>query len=145
RPHERNVIEEVENTLEKINNLANKIGSKNWLLNTLRKFGCDLIKIELNKIKGTTKLRNYEDLLSKLEKDLCSENTSCVPARIGFMTGHESKTIIPEIKNYNPRIYDEVKTRMQQELNRVWDALTLKLVEVDEDLFGVGWCKICVE
>lgn len=145
RPHERNVIEEVENILEKINNLANKIGSKNWLLNTLRKFGCDLIKIELNKIKSTTKLRNYEDLLSKLEKDLCSENTSCVPARIGFMTGHESKTIIPEIKNYDPRIYDEVKTRMQQELNRVWDALTLKLVEVDEDLFGVGWCKICVE
>ncbi|MEM0040721.1 MAG: type III-A CRISPR-associated RAMP protein Csm5 [Thermoproteota archaeon] len=145
KTYEKNVTEEVENILEKINNLANKIGNKNWLLEALRKFGCDLIKIELSKIKGNTKLRNYEDLLSKLEKDLCNENTTCVPARIGFMTGHESKTIIPEIKNYNPRIYDEVKRRMQQELHRVWDARTLKLVEVDKDLFGVGWCKICVE
>lgn len=142
---EEPLTRDLEKIVEKICKVADVISDKNWLINTLREFGCDLIDIELEKIRGIAKLENYAKLLTELKKNLCSRNTNCVPARIGFMTGHESKTIIPEIKRYSPEIYNEVKARMQQELGRVWDALTLKLVEVNDDLVGVGWCKICLE
>jgi len=143
--HKKAPIKDLEKIIERMNNVINVIGSKNWLLNTLREFGCDLINIELEKIRGITELGNYEKLLTDLKRNLCSRDTSCVPARIGFMTGHESKTIIPEIKRYSPKTYEEIKARMQQELGRIWDASTLKLVEVNTDLVGIGWCRICLE
>lgn len=139
------LIKDLEKIIEKMCRVTNVISDKNWLVNTLREFGCDLINIELEKIRGIAKLENYAKLLTELKRDLCGRNIDCIPARIGFMTGHESKTIITEIKRYSPEIYNEVKARMQQELGRIWDALTLKLVEVDNDLVGVGWCKICLE
>ncbi|MEM1882606.1 MAG: type III-A CRISPR-associated RAMP protein Csm5 [Sulfolobales archaeon] len=148
--HPERYVKELEEITAEIDKLVNTMGNRSWLLSALRDFGCDLIKIELDKLKevrsrGHVELMKYEELLKKLKGDLCDSSTHCVPARIGFMAGHESKTIIPEVKRYTPKIYDEIRASMEQRLKRTWDARTLKLTKVNGDLVGIGWCKLCIE
>ncbi|MEM1907387.1 MAG: type III-A CRISPR-associated RAMP protein Csm5 [Thermosphaera sp.] len=151
-PETSNNIELPKETVEKMNSLSEKFNSKDWILEALGEMGCELIDIELEKIKDTQSLKKYYQILNDLKKELCSEDNKnqaghCVPARIGFMTGHESKTLLPEIKRYHYAKYNAIKSVMGKRLRRPWDSLTVKLVNLDSvnELVGVGWCRLCLE
>ncbi|MEM4625054.1 MAG: type III-A CRISPR-associated RAMP protein Csm5, partial [Thermosphaera sp.] len=114
-PETSNNIELPKETVEKMNSLSEKFNSKDWILEALGEMGCELIDIELEKIKDTQSLKKYYQIINDLKKELCSEDNKnqaghCVPARIGFMTGHESKTLLPEIKRYHYAKYNAIKS-----------------------------------
>jgi len=151
-PETSNNSELPKETVEKMNSLSEKFNSKDWILEALGEMGCELIDIELEKIKDTQSLKKYYQIINDLKKELCSEDNKnqdghCVPARIGFMTGHESKTLLPEIKRYHYAKYNAIKSVMGKRLRRPWDSLTVKLVNLDSvnELAGVGWCRLCLE
>lgn len=121
-----------------------RLSRRDFLLDALRTHGCVLVKTELEKVRGLL-ADYYRGLLEELWTSMCEKRVDCVPARIGFMTGHEAKTVIDLVAKYAPDMYRDVVGFMQRQVGRVWDALTLKLVEYDGKTLGVGWCKLCVE
>lgn len=145
--------EEISTTLKDLiklrNDFAKRFERKEELLRALQQHGCYLIEAELSKLsrspKASKALIDYVNLLEEVKKKLCEKSVNCVPARIGFMTGHEAKTVLDIIKENEPLLYGKIVDVMQKLVKREWDAKTLKLVEVDGKLFGVGWCELCVE
>lgn len=138
----REDAKDLEGAVKLKDDFAAKLADKAFLLEALREHGCKLVKIEREKLcRG---LNDYAELLDDLSK-LCKEGLQCVPARIGFMAGRESKTIIDLVHAYTPDVYNEVASIMSQQLGRDWDAKTLKLVDFDGKLVGVGWCELCME
>jgi CRISPR-associated protein Csm5 len=117
----------------------------NKLIESLRAFGCTLVDDEMDKIAGINRLAEYRKLLEGVKRSFCSESDKCVVARLGFMTGHEAKTIAPFLKVKHPNLYDRIRMYMQEHMKRPWDSYTLKLVDVGGTLFGLGWCKLCLE
>jgi CRISPR type III-A-associated RAMP protein Csm5 len=118
----------------------------NKLVDSLRTFGCTLINDEINKIAGVNRLAEYVKLLEGVKRSFCMGGSDkCVIARLGFMTGHEAKTIASFLKAKYPSLYDRVRNYMQTHMKRPWDSYTLKLVDVEGTLFGLGWCKLCLE
>lgn len=122
---------------------ARMLSSKSFLLEAIREHGCRLIEIERGKIHHS--LRDYVAFLDDIESRLCRKGLECAPARIGFMAGRESKTIIDIVQGYTPDVYNEVASLMSSSLKRIWDSMTLKLVDLDGKLVGVGWCELCIE
>lgn len=122
---------------------SQEFSSKEFLIEALREHGCRLLELERKRVHQT--LRDYMDLLDDIKSRYCKEGQKCVPARVGYMAGRESKTIIDLIEDYTPDIYREIVELMSSSLRRIWDASTLKLVDFDGKLVGVGWCEICVE
>jgi len=114
------------------------------VLEALRRFGCDLVESEIARIKGVKELEGYVRLLEDLRKRYCGRVGECVVARIGFMTGHQAKTILNLVKRVNPPLYNSVKRFLSQYYGRVWDELTLKMVRMEDRLVGVGWCELCL-
>jgi hypothetical protein len=118
----------------------------NKLIDSLRAFGCTLVDDEIDKIAGVNRLAEYRKLLEDIKRSFCMDGSDkCVVARLGFMTGHEAKTIAPFLKAKYPNLYDRVRNYMQAHMKRPWDSYTLKLVDFEGTLFGLGWCKLCLE
>ena len=114
------------------------------VVEALREFGCDLVESELARVRGVKGLEDYVSLLENLRKRYCGGAGECVVARIGFMTGHQAKTILNLVRRVNPPLYDSVKRFLSQYYGRVWDELTLKMVRIGNRLVGVGWCELCL-
>ncbi len=118
----------------------------NKLIESLRAFGCTLVDDEMDKIAGINRLAEYRRLLEGVKESFCmGKSDKCVVVRLGFMTGHEAKTIAPFLKAKHPSLYDRIRKYMQEHMKRPWDSYTLKLVDVGGTLFGLGWCKLCLE
>jgi len=114
------------------------------LLNILREFGCKLVENELDKIKGIKILVNYPRFLENVLNRLCEKESECIPARIGFGGGHESKTIALYLKKNFPDKYNELRSFMEKHVRHTWDSLTVKTIDINGKIIGLGWCKICV-
>ncbi len=115
------------------------------LLASLREFGCFNIKVEVEKVKNVRGLEAYAALLEEYRSRYCAENSRCVAARLGFMTGHHSKTILDLVKIVDPEFYKRVTSHLSRLYGRIWDDMTLKLVEsLGAGLVGVGWCELCL-
>lgn len=134
--------------LERVfNKILNKLSllEKIDLLKALRVFGCHLLESEINRIGSIKKLEKYVELLREYYNKYCREETNCVIARLGFMTGHQAKTILVLVKKVYPKLYNSIKSFLSQHYNRVWDELTIKLVNIDDTgLVGIGWCELCL-
>jgi CRISPR/Cas system CSM-associated protein Csm5 (group 7 of RAMP superfamily) len=116
------------------------------LIESLRAFGCTLVDDEMDKIAGINRLAEYRRLLEGVKESFCmGKSDKCVVVRLGFMTGHEAKTIALFLKAKHPNLYDRIRKYMQERMKRPWDSYTLKLVDVGGTLFGLGWCKLCLE
>lgn len=122
---------------------AKRLADRNFILEALREHGCWLLEFELLRLHQS--LNDYRALLENIKFRLCGGETVCVPARMGFMAGRESKTVIDLVQKYAPGAYNEVVSLMEQRVKRRWDAMTLKLVDYDGKLVGVGWCELCIE
>lgn len=118
--------------------------SDDILLRSLKTFGCDLVRYEIERIRDVRELEQYRQLLYEFAKRYCGmQQTNCVIARIGYMTGLRSKTAIGIIKEVDPDLYHNIRAKMEQQLKHTWDELTIKLANLGEKLVGVGWCEIC--
>jgi len=116
------------------------------LIRILREYGCRHLREELERTKNLGKPSIYKIYINKLEEleKLCrSTSSNCAPARIGFGTGHEAKTIALYLKDVYPDLYNDLRKQMSSKIGRIWDSLTLKAVTEDGSLIGVGWCRIC--
>jgi len=144
--------EEARRELERIWSLVDRtsrrLGSIESIRELLKGYGCELIREEFEKIGRVSSLHaksldRYVETLKKLE-ELCRETSECIPARIGFATGHEAKTIAVFLKRNYPELYGKVKEFMSKVLGRSWDSLTLKVTPDGDSLLGLGWCKLCL-
>jgi CRISPR type III-A-associated RAMP protein Csm5 len=119
------------------------------LVGALRRFGCDLLDYELDVVKEFSVLEEYRELLKSFRSRYCgSSREVCVIARLGFMTGHMTKTVDLYLKKFHPEIYEDVKKYISSKIRRVWDEATIKLVGSPlnpEKLLGLGWCELCIE
>jgi CRISPR type III-A-associated RAMP protein Csm5 len=119
------------------------------LVGALRRFGCDLLDYELDVVKEFRVLEEYRELLKSFRSRYCvSSREVCVIARLGFMTGHMTKTVDLYLKKLHPEIYEDVKKYISFKIRRVWDEATIKLVGSPlnpEKLLGLGWCELCIE
>lgn len=116
------------------------------LAEALRVFGCTLVEAELSRIRGFEKLQEYAKTLESYREKYCRAGTNCVIARLGFMTGHQAKTILGLVRSVHSKLYNDVKTILSQHYGHAWDELTLKLVTLsDKGLMGIGWCELCLE
>ncbi|MDT7889291.1 MAG: type III-A CRISPR-associated RAMP protein Csm5 [Desulfurococcales archaeon] len=116
------------------------------LIRILSEYGCRHLREELERTKNLGKPSIYKIYINKLEEleKLCrSTPSNCAPARIGFGTGHEAKTIALYLKDVYPDLYNDLRKQMSNKIGRIWDSLTLKAVTEDGFLIGVGWCRIC--
>jgi CRISPR-associated protein Csm5 len=116
------------------------------LIRILSEYGCRHLREELERTKNLGKPSIYKIYINKLEvlEKLCrSTPSNCAPARIGFGTGHEAKTIALYLKDVYPELYNDLRKQMSNKIGRLWDSLTLKAVTEDGSLIGVGWCRIC--
>lgn len=141
----RDVEDELKRIFEARRSKSVGLMSKQWLLEALRLHGCELIEKELEKVGVQKDLKGYIDLLNSLKRDLCIEGSQCAPARIGFMAGHEAKTILDLVNKFTPDIYTNIVKYMAGIVRRTWDAMTLKIVETSMGPLGVGWCKLCLK
>lgn len=115
-------------------------------------FAKNAVEAELDVVKRVKKrllsanidLSQYEKLLNELLKHADSCSGSCIPVRLGFMTGHMSKTVDWVIKSAHPSAYQKVCDVMSQALGRPWDSATIKLVKRDGSYLGIGWAKLCL-
>lgn len=123
----------------------NTLANPKWVLDAIRKHGCRIIDAEISKVSNKAGLSEYLSLLKEWRSELCKEGVNCVPARIGFMTGHESKTLLDVVRNVNHGLYIDVVKKMSSYVKKVWDERTLKLVKFDGKFLGIGWCKLCIE
>jgi CRISPR type III-A-associated RAMP protein Csm5 len=119
------------------------------LVGALRRFGCDLLDYELDVVREFIILRKYGELLESFRSRYCgSSGEVCVIARLGFMTGHMTKTVDLYLRKFHPEIYEDVKKYISSKIRRVWDEATIKLVGSplnSEKLLGLGWCELCIE
>jgi len=116
------------------------------LLSALREFGCRALKEELGKVSKVSEgLEHYKSRLKEWLSKYCGKKGNCTIARIGFMTGHESKTVLTLLRDVNRGLYNQVVSYMGMQVRHDWDSRTLKLVRSGEGLVGVGWCEVCVE
>lgn len=121
------------------------------LLGYIGKYSCTVIEEELRRLAQCRdkleKCRAYHEWLEVLYNEYCGSRTSedCVLARLGFATGYHSKTVLPLIARRSPEVYRQVKSVMSNLLRRVWDELTVKLVNLNEEYIGMGWCRLCIE
>jgi CRISPR-associated protein Csm5 len=116
------------------------------LIRILREYGCRHLREELERTKNLGKPSIYKIYINKLEEleKLCrSTSSNCAPARVGFGTGHEAKTIALYLKDVYPDLYNDLRKQMSSKIGRMWDSLTLKAVTEDGSLIGLGWCRIC--
>jgi CRISPR-associated protein Csm5 len=116
------------------------------LIRILREYGCRHLREELERTKNLGRPSIYKIYINKLEEleKLCrSTSSNCAPARIGFGTGHEAKTIALYLKDVYPDLYNDLRKQMSNKIGRIWDSLTLKAVTEDGSLIGLGWCRIC--
>jgi len=116
------------------------------LIRILSEYGCRHLREELERTKNLGRPSIYKIYINKLEEleKLCrSTPSNCAPARIGFGTGHEAKTIALYLKDVYPDLYNDLRKQMSNKIGRIWDSLTLKAVTEDGSLIGVGWCRIC--
>ncbi len=115
------------------------------LVGALREFGCKLIEHELRRVQRIQELNEYRRFLEQVREKYCREGSKCVPVRIGFMTGHQAKTVLLYVKEKNPTLYDTITKTLSIIYDRVWDEHTLKLVTINNRLLGVGWCELCLQ
>jgi CRISPR type III-A-associated RAMP protein Csm5 len=120
------------------------------LLGYIGKYSCTVIKEELRRLAKCKdkleKCRTYHEWLEILYNEYCGSRTSegCVLTRLGFAAGYHSKTILPLIARGSPEVYRQVKSVMSNLLRRVWDELTVKLVNLNGKYIGMGWCRLCI-
>ena len=116
------------------------------LIRILREYGCRHLREELERTKNLGRpsiYKIYINKLGELEKLCRSTSSNCAPARIGFGTGHEAKTIALYLKDVYPDLYNDLRKQMSSKIGRIWDSLTLKAVTEDGSLIGLGWSRIC--
>jgi len=123
---------------------ADRILTREYILESLKFFGSKLIENELSRTERINR-KELESYRKKLEefRNLNNREKNCSVGRIGFMTGHQSKTILPLIYEADSQFYGEITRRLGGK--RRWDSLTLKLVKFGDGYLGTGWCRICVE
>ncbi len=141
------VKNEIQDILKRLGLIAEIIrDNPSNLIRIIREYGCRHLREELKRIRRSDRVSIYNIYTNKLEEleKLCrSTSSNCAPARIGFGTGHEAKTIALYLKDVYPDLYDNLKKQMSNKIGRIWDSLTLKAVIEDGSLVGVGWCRIC--
>ncbi len=107
----------------------------------LKQFGDELIEYELSRIKEVKDLEFYAKILEELRS---SNNGRCVIVRIGFGSGNKAKTVLLALKRIDQtQVLNLVSHYMSAYYGRVWDDRTVKLVEYDGNLVGVGWALLC--
>ena len=111
----------------------------------LKEFGCSILQGEYLRIKNINELREYAEVLSKWFRKYCLTNRNCVIARIGFMTGHQAKTILPLIRSLDQKLYGNILNYLTLYFGKTWDERTFKLVDYLGRKLGVGWCEICLK
>jgi CRISPR-associated protein Csm5 len=117
------------------------------LLDALAEFGRVLLEHELDKVRRFSKalaekgfdLSAYAEALERLVSD------RCLPARLGFATGHVAKTVAVVMQRFAPDLYRDLCQVMTAHTGRLWDDTTLKLVNFGGRWFGLGWVKLCAE
>uniref|UniRef100_A0A7C5YSX6 CRISPR type III A-associated protein Csm5 n=1 Tax=Ignisphaera aggregans TaxID=334771 RepID=A0A7C5YSX6_9CREN len=114
------------------------------LVIALKNFGCYLLSKELERVKGIGELSQYARLLAELEERYCKIESRCILARIGYMAGLHSKTVIGIVKTVDQQLYEEVRRLMEAQLHHSWDEFTIKLVKTPQGFVGPGWCEICL-
>jgi len=121
------------------------------LASALREFGCDLLRFEISRVEELTKscggeFEYYLKLLREFDEAYCRAGKGpCVPARIGFATSKEFKTVLLILEKSCGDLYREVRTYMSARLDKPWDERTVKFVLTPRGFVGAGWCKLCVE
>jgi CRISPR-associated protein Csm5 len=117
------------------------------VLDALAEFGRALLEHELDKVKRFSRalaekgfdLTAYAEVLERLVSD------QCLPARLGFATGHVAKTVAVALQKFAPNLYRDLSQAMTAHAGRLWDDTTLKLVNFGGKWFGLGWVKLCAE
>lgn len=115
------------------------------VLEGLAWLGCEVLEDELNRIKDVRELSPYADKLREWQRRYCGGRKECVIGRVGFMTGHQAKTVMLLVRKEHPDLYRRIIGYMSRQVRRTWDSLTLKLTPVGDGLVGTGWCEICVK
>ncbi len=119
------------------------------LIDALGSFGCFIVRSELDRlseiVKRIDELKDYYHRLTQWRRSYCEGVGKCVIGRIGFMTGHQAKTILPLIKSVDQQLYNQIIGYLSKLFNHVWDSRTLKLTLINNSLLGTGWCEICLE
>jgi len=110
------------------------------LFEALRSFSQKLIKFEINRVEQFEKLQSYVKVL----EDLLRPPRECIAIRIGLGAGHKVKTVLLTLKQSG---YEDIVTTVQQYMTlyykRFWDDLTVKLVDMNGKLVGMGWALLC--
>lgn len=139
-----NIIPQVPEHKQVLDKLSLLLGKVNTILESLRVFGCDLVRYEMEKIGDTKGLEQYRNLLNEFLKKYCKAGGECVISKLGYMAGLRSKTLIDIVKKVDRNLYNDVRNKMQSVLGHTWDELTIKLARFDGKLIGVGWCELCI-
>jgi len=77
----------------------------NILFESLKTFGCKLLRYEIDRVKQIKNLEKYREFLEELVKKYCEQQTNCVIGRIGYMIGLKSKTVIDIVKNVDYNLF----------------------------------------
>jgi len=118
------------------------------IVNAMRAFGCALLDYEISRVSMVERLGlnlgHYKRVLEDLKHRLCSKESNCAPARIGFATAKEYKTVLLHVERSHRELYDRIREYMSRKLGRPWDERSIKLVSTAEGLVGAGWCSLCL-
>ncbi len=114
------------------------------ITDSLKMFGCKVLEDELDRVRDVDELSHYASLLIAWKRKYCDNGSNCTIGRIGYMTGHQAKTVLLLIKERWPDKYKEILSYMREKTGKVWDSLTLKLTKSPKGLIGTGWCEICL-
>ncbi|ABL78759.1 CRISPR-associated RAMP Csm5 family protein [Thermofilum pendens] len=117
------------------------------LARALEEFGSALLEHEVERLRGAREslAKAGYDVATYLGRLEGLRGGGCAVARLGFATGHASKTLALLVKRLDPELYKEVADAMSRRLGRTWDELTFKLVDVGGAYLGAGWVKVCVQ
>jgi len=135
------IISDLKSDIEKLGVL-----SKDIIKHALMKFGCSIVENELSRVKEIAKLNGYRKFLEDIKKKYCEKAYGkCAIARIGFMTGHRAKTILSLVEKLDPKLYGNIRNIMEMYFGKTWNLRTLKLVRINKEFRGIGWCELCLE
>ena len=107
----------------------------------LEVFSRDLVEYELGRIRGISDelIGDYRRFLQDIRGKISSREFYL---RIGYMTGHNAKTIDLLLRDNVRKLLEDVMTKIY---NHTWDSLTLKLTRINEKFYGFGWIKITLQ
>ncbi len=111
------------------------------LLQGLTLYSETQIKSELERI-DRERFPEYKSFLEDLGK---RRSKNCFPLRLGYGTGHASKTLLPWLRQRDPGLAKRLRELLSRHYGHVWDSLTDTFTVHNGSLLGVGWATLCIE